>query len=328
MIAAYVASAFAATIAAVFSARLARQYAARRRPHALAWSLSLGLFAVAAASVVVGLAAGWSAGVYAVFWLTGALVTVPFLAAGQLMLLDPRRAVLYGTLAGLAVVWSLAALALSPLDPAPLRAASEAGSIPRGEAAWGDSLAYRLLSPFNYTAVIVVVGTIWSAVRSRRFRILGIAVGVVVAGSSFAFVRTGRVDLFALALAAGVALMYGGFVAAGKPPRRTHEARGVRGAGRGMEPATHDSGRRPRVTVYTRDRCGLCRQAEAVVEQVARGRADVELVDIDGQEKLRERYTVRVPVVAVDGQEVAQYQIAPEELDAALRAAERSGSPA
>jgi glutaredoxin len=72
------------------------------------------------------------------------------------------------------------------------------------------------------------------------------------------------------------------------------------------------------VTVYTRPGCHLCDEAIAVVRLIADGRADIELIDIDADPALTERYTVRVPVVAVDGVEVAQYQIAPEQLEAAL----------
>jgi glutaredoxin len=81
--------------------------------------------------------------------------------------------------------------------------------------------------------------------------------------------------------------------------------------------------RRPRVTVYTRAGCHLCTQAEAVVARVAR-RADVEVVDIDGDPALVARYTVRVPVVAVDGEEVAEFEVDPTALRAALRRARRA----
>jgi glutaredoxin len=74
------------------------------------------------------------------------------------------------------------------------------------------------------------------------------------------------------------------------------------------------------VTVYTRLGCHLCDEAIAVVRLVADGRAEVQLVDIDADPALTERYTIRVPVVAVDGVEIAQYQIAPEQLEAALGA--------
>ena len=72
------------------------------------------------------------------------------------------------------------------------------------------------------------------------------------------------------------------------------------------------------MTVYVRQGCHLCDEAVAVVERVAAGRARVERVDIDDDPVLHDRYTIRVPVVAVDGVEVADYQIAPEQLDAVL----------
>jgi predicted thioredoxin/glutaredoxin len=72
------------------------------------------------------------------------------------------------------------------------------------------------------------------------------------------------------------------------------------------------------VTVYTRVGCHLCDEAIAVVRAAAEGRAHVELVDIDADPDLHDRYTVRVPVVAVDGVEIAQYQVAPEQIAQAL----------
>jgi glutaredoxin len=72
------------------------------------------------------------------------------------------------------------------------------------------------------------------------------------------------------------------------------------------------------VTVYTRHGCHLCDEAIAVVRQVADGRAEVQLIDIDADPALTEQYTIRVPVVAVDGVEIAQYQIVPEQLEVVL----------
>lgn len=71
------------------------------------------------------------------------------------------------------------------------------------------------------------------------------------------------------------------------------------------------------VTVYTRQGCHLCEEAEAVVRRVARGH-EVRLVDIDADPAITERYTVRVPVVEVDGVEIAEFQIDPATLKAAL----------
>lgn len=76
----------------------------------------------------------------------------------------------------------------------------------------------------------------------------------------------------------------------------------------------------PTVTVYTRVGCYLCREAERVAAEVAHGIAALELVDIDTDPELYERYTVRVPVVAIDGEELFEYHLDAEALRAALAA--------
>jgi glutaredoxin len=77
------------------------------------------------------------------------------------------------------------------------------------------------------------------------------------------------------------------------------------------------------VVVYTRAGCGLCRRAEALVAREAR-RAEVRHVDVDTDEELVRRYGVRVPVVTVDGVEVAELEVAPGTVRRALRAARRA----
>lgn len=90
---------------------------------------------------------------------------------------------------------------------------------------------------------------------------------------------------------------------------------------------------RPTVVVYTRARCGLCRRAEALVAREVGRRAVVEHVDVDADPALVERYGVRVPVVVVDGVEVAELELVPGTVRRAVRMARRSprlggGAPA
>ena len=210
----------AALVAAVFALQLARQYLARRRPHALAWALALALFGIASGMVAVGVTAGWSPAVFGAYWVAGALLNVPLLAVGQMMLLDPPRSVLYWTLAGIAAAWSIAFTVLSSFDTAVLQAASAAHLIPRGSEVIAGEMAYVLARPFSYTFAIVVIGSIWSAVRARRWGVLLIALGVTVAAAASAFIRVGQGELFSVFLAAGIVVMYGGFLAASRPPRR------------------------------------------------------------------------------------------------------------
>lgn len=73
------------------------------------------------------------------------------------------------------------------------------------------------------------------------------------------------------------------------------------------------------MTLFTRDGCGLCREAERIVAREARGHA-IEIVDVDTDPALQRAYNIRVPVVAVDGVEVAEGRVAPGVVRTALRA--------
>lgn len=76
----------------------------------------------------------------------------------------------------------------------------------------------------------------------------------------------------------------------------------------------------PNVVVFTRRGCGLCRTAEDLATAEAPA-GSVTLVDVDGDADLQRRYHIRVPVVQVDGREVAEGQVSPGQIRAAVRAA-------
>jgi glutaredoxin len=62
------------------------------------------------------------------------------------------------------------------------------------------------------------------------------------------------------------------------------------------------------VTLYTRPGCHLCEDARAALERV-RERAPFALVevDIERDDALHRAYLERIPVVAVDGEELFEY---------------------
>ena len=62
------------------------------------------------------------------------------------------------------------------------------------------------------------------------------------------------------------------------------------------------------VTLYSRPGCHLCDEARQALERV-RQQAPFELheVDIERDDALHARYLERLPVVAVDGEEVFEY---------------------
>jgi glutaredoxin len=63
-----------------------------------------------------------------------------------------------------------------------------------------------------------------------------------------------------------------------------------------------------RVTFYGRAGCHLCDDAMTVVQRVRREQAfSLEIVDIESDDELLMRYLERIPVVAVDGDELFQF---------------------
>ncbi len=77
---------------------------------------------------------------------------------------------------------------------------------------------------------------------------------------------------------------------------------------------------RATVEVYTRQGCGLCEEVEQQVIAEA-GKAEVRMIDVDLDPSLVERYSARVPVVVVDGREVAELRLEPGQLKQAIRRA-------
>ena len=84
-------------IAAVFAGMLVRQFLARRGQAQLLWAISMAMFAVASAAVTIGVASGWTKSLFAIYWAFGAVLTVPFLAGGELVLLFRRPWVRWAT---------------------------------------------------------------------------------------------------------------------------------------------------------------------------------------------------------------------------------------
>lgn len=204
--------AFAAALLALrLAGRLASRWRTSRRPELAAWAWSLAAYAVAAGAIAWGEAAQWDARAFRVYYAAGALLTVPLLAVGSLLLAGVRRAALAGCV--------VAGLGLGVALAMPVHGAFAAHAIPPAQ----DHLAFlpgRLLAILcNAGGTVVVVGY---ALRSLRRRPLGNA--LIVAGVAAAALGSGLAGLgaggAAIGIAVGVLLLYAGFVA---PSRRvTH----------------------------------------------------------------------------------------------------------
>ncbi len=220
----------ATVIAWEFALALTRRWRASRRPYLRSWALSLYLFAAGAAFLWYGEAFGWSSPVFRGYYICGALLSVPWLAMGELELLVSPKVT--RVLVFFLVVFSLDAAIVVGASSFVDGKVVSGFALPAGKDYFG-ALPRVLVVVSNAVGTLVVVGgTLWSGLRSRgggaaaraRFRgTLVITLGVLVAAAGGALTFLSKVDGQAATLAAGVAVMYAGFVLASRRPG-THKA--------------------------------------------------------------------------------------------------------
>jgi glutaredoxin len=74
------------------------------------------------------------------------------------------------------------------------------------------------------------------------------------------------------------------------------------------------------VVLYARPGCHLCDVARSVIEDIrASDPFDFQEIDIETDDALIRDYGIRIPVVAVDGQERFEISVDPAQLRAAVR---------
>jgi hypothetical protein len=222
----------AATLVAIgFALSTFDRWLRRRRPHDLAWTVSLVLFAVGAAALWWAEVLGWSLAAFRIFYLAGAVLNVPWLALGTVYLLA-------GGKVGDRVRWWL--VLLSGLSAgivlfAPTRTRVAGRELPTGKEVFG--VAPRVLAAVGsgVAAVVIVVGALWSAYRLIRHRapalanvarstvspkhlVIGnvlIATGTIVLSASGTLAgRLGKDTAFAVTLLIGIAVLFVGFLVA------------------------------------------------------------------------------------------------------------------
>jgi hypothetical protein len=216
----------AALVAFAFAVALGRRFVERRRAHLALWCAALVLYGAASAAVAAGVASGWTRSLFEVYWILGAVLNVPLLAAGEVKLLGrgPILDAAVWIVLAFVTAYTVAVTRGAAVDPVALT-----GSLPSGKEVFGDgSEAHRLPQLISIPSyVVLVVGATWSAFRIRgrtelRDRFVGTLLIVLgasitaVAGSAFA--AAGNATAFSLALLAGVAVMFAGFLRATRVP--------------------------------------------------------------------------------------------------------------
>jgi hypothetical protein len=216
----------AAAIALAFAVHLSIRAGRRRSWSEAVWGVAMLMFAAASGALFLGVLDGWSPAEFRVYWLFGAVLNVPYLAAGEVYLLARRPWV--GHLALLVVLvataWASAEVRTAPLDTGVL---AEEEFFTGREVLGEDAPARTLALVYSYVGTaVLVLGILWSALgmrgrpelRNRFTGVLLIGVGALVVAGGAAFAAVGSFAGFSLTLAVGVAVMYWGFLTATRRP--------------------------------------------------------------------------------------------------------------
>jgi hypothetical protein len=214
----------AGAVTFVFAALVGIRWIRRRRPHQAAWAAALLMFAIASFAAAAGMVWGWNAWWFRSYYLFGAIINVPFLAAGTIYLLGPRPlGHIFAVLCTIAAIFAAGVVISTPLD----LVASNVTGIPAGSEVWGPSALPRDLSRYySYMGFgIVVAGALWSAWRLARNKnqdlrplVTGnvlIAVGTTLVAAAGSLARFGQGVFFAVGLLAGAVVMFIGFLKTG-----------------------------------------------------------------------------------------------------------------
>lgn len=187
----------------------------RRQRHELVWFVAFVLFVLAAAFMAAGSQSGWTEFEFRGFYLFGAIVNVPFLAAGSLMLSSPRR---WGPVA----LWTAAAFGVfsaGVMVAAPFVHQLPAEGLAQGSAVFGPWPRALAGIGSGVGAMVVLLGSIVSMFRLRNGRRFTgnalIALGTLTMGASGMLNSVAdAMDAFSLTLVLGIALIFTGYLTA------------------------------------------------------------------------------------------------------------------
>lgn len=225
----HTALAMAATlISLAFCLSTLERWQGARKPHELAWTVSLAMYAAGSAALWWGAGMGWGEWSFKLFYLFGAILNVPFLALGTVYLLVGRRAGDRWS----KIVALLAAFCSGVVLAAPLVAPVPTDGLPQGSEVFGVAPRAMAGIASGVAATFIIGGAAWSAVRllrprasvappppggvsARRLALANvlIAAGAVVnAMGGLLNSVMDAMDAFAISLVAGIALIFTGFL--------------------------------------------------------------------------------------------------------------------
>jgi len=231
-------AAIATLVATAFALSTLDRWLRRRLPHELAWTIAMTLFAIGSFALWVGTTTGWTLFWFRIFFLTGAVLNVAWLALGTLYLLAGTR------IGNIARAWliALSCFATGVVLASPAKTSVAGTALPTGREVFGAFSRALAALGSGIPALIIIAGAVWSAVRlmagksttlsSRAQRTIAspgrlaignllIAAGTLVLSASGSVAgRFGKDQAFAITLTLGVCILFSGFLTASNATAR------------------------------------------------------------------------------------------------------------
>ena len=222
-------SALAALVATAFALIVTDRWHRRRLAHHGAWMVAMLLFAVGSFALWWATSAGWSSGVFRVFFTAGAVLNVSWLALGSIALHAGERVVarLRGFIA-LASAFAIGVMTVAPekkpfvADDFP-RARDHFGALPRVLAAVGSGIPALLIIGLAVWSLGRLLtrrapqhaGVTASYTTARRIVASNVMIAVatlVLSASGSLAGRLGEERAFTVTLSVGVVMLFVGFL--------------------------------------------------------------------------------------------------------------------
>jgi len=220
----------ACLVASAFCLSTFDRWLRRRAPHDLAWSIAMALFVLGAGALWWAESHGWSNTSFRLFFLSGAVLNVPWLGLGTVYLLFGTRA---GNVVRTVLVF-LSGLSVGIILISPLKAPVDRTAFPIAKELFGPAPRVLAAIGSGLPAVVIIGGALWSAYRIARKQIPAatttarrvaqqprllaagnvlIALGAIVLSASGTIAgRLGKDRAFAVTLLLGIIILFVGFV--------------------------------------------------------------------------------------------------------------------
>ncbi len=222
----------AAIVACAFALITFDRWQVRGQPHELAWTIAMTLFAIGSLALWWAEATGWTIFVFRIFFLSGAVLNVGWLALGTIYLIagattgDRIRNYLIG----------LSAFSIGVVLVAPAKKEITVGEFPSARELFGVTPRILAAVGSGVPALIIIFGALWSTYRvikkssptisTRNVRIVKsplrlatsnilVAAGTIVLSASGSLAgRLGKDRAFAVTLLIGLCILFAGFLVA------------------------------------------------------------------------------------------------------------------